>query len=284
MLTVLVLLLAVSIAPAQQMIIHTTDGGSESFNLEDIDRITFDIEGHQEQWFALTEEDSILMIWIPPGEFWMGAQEDEQGAAVDEYPRHLVMLDYGFWIGKYEFTQVQWVAVMGENPSGFEGDNRPVERVSYNDTRGFLNELNGNEDRTPWRLPSESEWEYACRAGTETRFYWGNDEDYGDIGDYSWYDENSDATHEVGQKRPNAWGLYDMSGNVMEWCEDMHHGNYDGAPDDGSVWAEGENDGFVQRGGAWVYENSYGRSANRHGDTPATRYNYRGFRLVRDAE
>ena len=235
-----------------------------------------ELQAGEERDFNLTDDVTITMCWIPAGEFEMGAYEDEQEAGNDEYPQHEVNIDYGFWMGKYEVTQAQWEAVMGSNPSYFDGANHPVEQVSWNDIQGFEADLDG-----AFRLPSESEWEYACRAGTETRFYWGDDPDYDEIGDYAWYSSNSNnQTHDVGQKRPNAWGLYDMSGNVYEWCEDWYHGNYNGAPDDGSAW--NDNGSYrVFRGGDWAYLAQRCRSAYRNYYVPSYRCGSLGFRLLR---
>jgi len=274
--------MGVATAPAQQMIIHTTDGESESFELGDIDRITFAVEeeGPQagdEREFDLTDDVTITMVWIPAGEFEMGSPDDEDDRDGDEGPVHDVTFVEGFWLGKYEVTQAQWEAVMGDNPSHFDGANRPVETVSWDDIQGFEEELDD-----AFRLPSESEREYACRAGTTTRFYWGDDPDYEDIDDYAWYNSNSDnRTHEVGSKQPNGWGLYDMIGNVWEWCEDWYHNNYEGAPDDGSPWVAGGGSFRVYRGGGWLNDARYCRSANRFNYSPSNRDNDLGFRLAR---
>ncbi|MDP8229403.1 MAG: formylglycine-generating enzyme family protein, partial [Candidatus Electryoneaceae bacterium] len=234
-------------------------------------------EPGEEREFDLTDDDTITMVWIPAGSFMMGRQDNEQDSYNSEDPRHEVNINYGFWMGKYEVTQAQWEAVTGNNPSHFEGNNRPVEQVSWDDIyEDFLSQI--DED---FRLPSESEREYACRAGTETRFYWGNDPDYDEIGDYAWYTSNSNSqTHEVGQKRPNAFGLYDISGNVYEWCEDAKHDNYIGAPDDGSAWG-GDYEFFrVVRDGCWDHGPRYCRSASRRGGGRGERLEFLGFRLV----
>jgi formylglycine-generating enzyme required for sulfatase activity len=210
-----------------------------------------------------------------------------------ESPRHAVTFKTGFWMAKYPVTQAQWLAVIKQNPSTFDekkvGKNwrqHPVENVSWDDAQEFLKKLNAHPPQSRleggkgvFRLPSEAEWEYACRAGSETLFCFGDD--VSQLKDYAWYYENShDRTHPVGQLQPNDWGLYDMHGNVWEWCMDMWHGNYDGAPPDGSAWEGGGSD-RVFRGGSWLNEPGYVRSANHDFDVPAIRFNNVGFRLVR---
>ena len=171
---------------------------------------------------------------------------------------------HDFYIGKYELTQSQWEQIMGNNPSKFKGANNPVEMVSWNDiceSNGFLEKINSlkPDGYSGFRLPAEAEWEYACRAGSTTEYYWGDEMN----GDYCWYQDNSqDTTHPVGQKQPNAFGLYDMSGNVWEWCSDV----------DGS--------GRVVRGGCWYSSASGCRSSYRVRVIPSYRLSSHGFRLV----
>ena len=235
-------------------------------------------EPGEECEFNLTDDVTITMVWIPAGSYMMGRQDGEQDSNDDEDPRHEVNLGYGFWMGKYEVTQAQWEAVTGSNPSYFDGDNRPVETVSWDNIHeDFLSQIENG-----FRLPSESEWEYACRAETDTRFYWGDDSDHDEIGDYAWYTSNSNSqTHDVGQKRPNTFGLYDMSGNVWEWCEDVWHGNYNGAPADGSDWTQGGAQHYrVLRSGSWSDNPWHCRSALRSRNSPSHRTSSYGFRLV----
>jgi formylglycine-generating enzyme required for sulfatase activity len=269
-------------APAQIIQIHTLEG-AHSFDLTEVDSITFsEVEGEpeagEEREFNLTDEITIIMVWIPPGEFMMGALDGERWAYEHEYPRHRVTIENGFWMGKYEVTQFQWEEIMGSNPFRFRGANRPVEMVSWNDIQGFEERI---EDG--FRLPSEAEREYATCAGhDDARFFWGND--FGPLGDYAWYDRNSGGqTHEVGQKEPNPWGLHDIHGNVLEWCEDRWHNNYDGAPDDGSPWLDNPDGSLrIMRCGCWSYDAGCERSASRSNTFPSARESVIGFRLVWD--
>ncbi|MDP8238179.1 MAG: SUMF1/EgtB/PvdO family nonheme iron enzyme [Candidatus Hatepunaea meridiana] len=239
-------------------------------------------EGGFEHSFSLTDNINIVMCWIPPGEFRMGSPDDEDERNDSEGPVHDVHFGQGFWMGKYEVTQAQWEAVTDNNPARNYGvgDSHPVYYVNWVDIQEFEESLDDY-----FRLPSEAEWEYACRAGTNTRFYWGDDPDYEDIDDYAIYDENSNGlTQEVGTKEPNAWGLYDMSGNVWEWCEDGWHGNYNGAPDDGTPWfAEPGHSFRSYRGGGFAFWGAchYVRSACRRGQNRTSDSMWLGFRLAK---
>jgi len=226
----------------------------------------------------------IEFVWCPSGWFYMGQLDDGLDHTQCEVPRVFVVFDKGFWMSKYLITQKQWQDVMGNNPSQFKGDNWPVETVSWDDAHAFIDALNTAYPGMGFRLPSESEWEYACRAGTTTRYYWGDDPDMSHVGDYAWYIENSDmVTHNVGQKLPNAWGLYDMSGNVWEWTQDRWHKNYTGAPQDGSAWetpTPGPAGRYVVRGASFKYEDYHCQSAVR-GSNPYNAAEDLGFRLAK---
>jgi formylglycine-generating enzyme required for sulfatase activity len=159
-------------------------------------------------------------VKIAPGEFMMGCSKDDKECNPDENPRHRVQISKGFEIGKYEVTQAQWVAVMQNNPSSNKGDTRPVETVSKLEAQDFITKLNAMNDGYRYRLPTEAEWEYAARAGTDSAYS-------GPLGQVAWYAANSeDETHPVGLKNPNAWGLYDIQGNVREWVSDLYTANY----------------------------------------------------------
>ncbi len=281
-----VLLFSAETASSQVLQIHTNDG-IESFNLADIDSITFtaeqeDPQAGDEREFQLTDDVTITMVWIPEGEFEMGSPDNEQDRDNYEGPVHDVTFNYGFWIGKYEVTQAQWEAVTGENPAHGYGvsRNHPVYYVSWNDIQDFEEELTNL-----FRLPSESEWEYACRAGTDTRFYWGDDPRYIDIDDYAiYYLNDPDGTAEVGSKEPNSWNLNDMSGNVWELCEDNWHDSFEGAPDNGSAWLNQNRGDRIYRGGAYSINAWSCRSSKRRSISTSSPSRYIGFRLVRDAD
>jgi len=235
----------------------------------------------------------LILLRIPAGRFMMGRYAGEQESNSSEDPQHPVTISQDFYLGKYEVTKAQWTAVMGTTPwSGqsfvLNDSNSPAVYVSWNDingTGGFIEKLNALGQGT-FRLPSEAEWEYACRAGTTTRFYWGDDPNYSMIGDYAWYYFNAYRVseryaHVVGLKLPNDWGLYDMSGDVWEWCQDYWHEGYAGAPDDGGAWESPTSSYRVFRGADWGFDAQFCRSAYRYWFYPALGFSYVGFRLVR---
>ena len=184
------------------------------------------------------------MVAIPSGELMMGSNEQN-----NEQPIHHVKIQ-SFYMSKYPITQAQYEAVMGKNTSRFKGNNRPVEQVTWHNAVEFCYRLSQQTGKT-YQLPSESRWEYACRAGSTTKYHFGDNENQ--LGYYAWYGSNSSKqTHPVGQKEPNQYGLYDMHGNVWEWCADDWHNNYEGAPTDGSVWYDGNSNYSPLRGGSWA--------------------------------
>ena len=238
---------------------------------------------------------AIEMIWIPSGSFTMGSPTTEQQRHADESPQHQVILS-GFWMGKYEITKSQWAAVMqtipwnsvqhgGTDPSG------PIVNVSWNDAQSFTQALNAHiiasqQGPDTVKLPSESQWEYSCRAGTETAFYWGEDTQYTILLNYVWCWQNTIQInqyypHNVGQKIPNNYGLYDMSGNVAEWCRDRYNSHYNGAPNDGSAWETPVNANRILRGGNFTNSSSEFRSAERKECSPTIKGYTIGFRVSR---
>lgn len=217
------------------------------------------------------------MVELPVGSFDMGSNK----GGPEEKPMHGVTIAKPFAIGKTEITQEQWRAVMGNNPSYFAscGDTCPVEQVSWDDTQEFIKKLNAKTGKQ-YRLPSEAEWEYACRAGKQQE-YCGSD----NADNVSWNSFNSGSflfnkPHPVAAKQANDCGLYDMSGNVWEWVEDTYHDNYNGAPVDGSAWLDGSSK-RVLRGGSWGYDQEFGRAAARSKFGAAFRYYSYGFRVAR---
>jgi formylglycine-generating enzyme required for sulfatase activity/tRNA A-37 threonylcarbamoyl transferase component Bud32 len=217
---------------------------------------------------------------IQPGTFMMGSPENEAGRYRDE-TQHRVTLANAYYLGVYEVTQNDYQRIMGSNPSRFKGDRHPVEQVSWEDATEFIKKLNGlSEERTAgrfYRLPTESEWEYACRAGSSTAYCFGE----GDarLGEYAWYDSNSGSkTYPVGQKAANAWGLYDMHGNVLEWCSDWYGDSPRGAVTDPT--GASTSSYRVNRGGSWYYGAAGCRSAFRDWYVPSLRSYDLGFRLA----
>ncbi|MEI8373022.1 MAG: formylglycine-generating enzyme family protein [Planctomycetota bacterium] len=212
------------------------------------------------------------LVSIPAGSFTMGDASDK--------PVHKVTITKPFHLGKYEVTQEQWEAVMGSNPSRFKGPKNPVEQVSWDDCQQFLVKLNAKTGGRGGKfvLPTEAQWEYACRAGSTGKFCFEDDEKQ--LGEYAWYDENSDdKTHPVGEKRPNAFGLYDMHGNVWEWCQDWYETYGAEAVDDPRGPAKGSY--RVLRGGGWSYGGGNCQSAYRDGSEPGYRRRNLGLRVSR---
>jgi len=224
-------------------------------------------------------ENSIGMklVWIPPGTFQMGSDDGKY----NEKPIHTVKISKGYFMGKYEVTQEQYQKVMRTNPSEFKGyDNLPVETVSWNDAVKFCENLTQKEGKT-YRLPTEAEWEYACRAGTTSKYSFGDSESQ--LVDYAWCNQNSGGgTHPVGTLKPNAWGLYDMHGNVWEWCQDWYAKDwYSKGPAENPLNERyGDNTYRVIRGG--YYNDTYCRVADRDTFPLWTRDDGIGFRLVLD--
>jgi formylglycine-generating enzyme required for sulfatase activity len=250
--------------------------------------------------------------WIPPGRFTMGSPADEEGRFEFEGPQHEVTIAEGFWLFDTPCTQELWEAVTEENPSRFKSPTRPVEQVTFADVQRFISRLNDRVPRLELSLPSEAQWEYACRAGTEAATYAGTMPILGEnnapvLDQIAWYGGNSGVGFElddgfvsggwrekqypheragtrlVKSKAANPWGLYDMLGNVLEWCADEWHDTYDGVPTDGSAWLDSEGGAAsrVVRGGSWDFVARYVRAAFRLHLGPAVRGSYLGFRCAR---
>jgi len=210
---------------------------------------------------------------IPAGSFLMGSDSGRYY----ERPEHDVTISRSFFLQTTEVTQGQWQAVMGSNPAHFKkGDDYPVENVSWDDVQAFLKKLNALDPGKNYRLPTEAEWEYACRAGTSGVRYGGLDA-------IAWYFNNSDGhTHPVGQKQPNAWGLYDMLGNVGEWCADWYDRDYYANSPATDPQGPSSGKGLILRGGSWGDDDNHVRSAYRNWLSPVDRFNFYGFRCTRD--
>ena len=215
------------------------------------------------------------MVWVEGGTFRMGATSEQGSEISDEKPVHSVTLS-GYYIGKTEVTQALWQAVMGSNPSYFEGDDLPVEQVSWDDCQEFIRKLNSLTGQN-FRLPTEAEWEFACRGGNNSRGYKYSGSNY--IDNVAWYDGNSgDKTHPVATKSPNELGIYDMSGNVWEWCADWY-GDYSSGRQTNPKGPYGGS-GRVNRGGSWYNFARNCRSSIRIDDYPTYRDDLLGLRLA----
>lgn len=226
-----------------------------------------------------------LMVVIPAGRFVMGSPPGEPGRSDSEGPQHKVRIVKPFALGVYAVTFDDYDrycdAMRQAKPEdqSWGRENRPVINVSWKDAQAYCAWLSEQTGRT-YRLPSEAEWEYACRAGSSAAYCFGDD--IKQLRDYAWYGENQQkgSTHPVGEKRANAWGLHDLHGNVWEWCQDAWHGNYNGAPTDGSVWEAGGSVGRVVRGGSWAHYPANARSAYRFYGARVFRFDVFGFRVL----
>ena len=238
--------------------------------------------------FAIPGDESVEMVWIEPGTFDMGCPSDRDCKS-DEKPVHSVSISKGFWMGKYEVTQGQWEAVMKTTPwSGKDnvrsGSDYPAVYISWHDAQKFIRRLNMEADSNVYRLPTEAEWEYACRAGTTTRWSFGDDESQ--LTHYAWYDSNAkdvdkNYAHKVGKKRANPWGLYDIHGNVTEWVQDLNQADYYTESPTVDPTGPATGSSRVARGGAIGNLARGVWSVDRGGNTPDFRGYYTGFRLLR---
>jgi len=217
---------------------------------------------------------------IPAGSFLMGSDPNLEMSSEDEAPLHRVSISRPFYLGKYEVTQAQWEAVMGSNPADNKGRTNPVEQVSWNDVQEFVKRLNEKEGTTGYRLPTEAEWEYAARAGKSDAYFFGYDAR--ELSRYAWFGEDVDSgrTHPVGQKQPNAWGLFDVHGNVWEWVEDWYGETYYAGSPGTDPQGPASGSGRVDRGGSFGSSARPCRSAARCYYSPDGRDGALGFRLA----
>jgi formylglycine-generating enzyme required for sulfatase activity len=234
--------------------IHTNAGEPEEKAIEPVKlekTITFDLGG----------EVKIEMLLVEPGSFSMGNDKGDD----DERPVHQVTLSKPFYLGKFEVTQEQWEAVMGNNPSHFKGKKNPVDRVSWEAAQAFIKKLNEKfaDSGTSFCLPTEAQWEYACRAGGAAQYGFGDRES--DLAEYGWFEANAKGkTHPVGEKKSNAWGFYDMHGNVWEWCADWYDGDYYRTSPSNDPPGPSTVTSRVLRGGSWGDPAPYCRSSSRY--------------------
>ena len=236
---------------------------------------------------ALGDGVSLMLMLIPGGEFMMGAPDGEPESSDTERPQRLVKVP-PFLMGRYPVTQAQWRVVADYDPvetdlkpapSSFKGDSLPVEQVNWHDATEFCQRLSAKTQKN-YHLPSEAQWEYACRAETTTAYHFG-DQLTEEVANYN---QNVGQTTPVGQYPANCWGLHDMHGNVWEWCKDHWHSNYEGAPTDGSAWIEGGDSKYrVRRGGSWINNPRVCRSAFRGNLVPGVDVYDFGFRVVGSA-
>jgi formylglycine-generating enzyme required for sulfatase activity len=236
----------------------------------------------EEQWHAFlrvrpfANSIGVKLTLVPAGRFFLGSPASEEGREEDEGPAYRVEIGRALYVGVTEVTQGQWKKLMGNNPSRFKGDTLPVDSVSWEDAAEFCARLTQREHMV-YRLPTEAEWEYACRAASRGAFCFGSKSD--DLGKYAWFSQNSSGrTQPVGTKLPNAWGLYDMHGNLWEWCSDWYGEYSPGSRKD----PRGPSSGTLRvcRGGCWGSEARACRAADRNYGKPEQRDAFRGFRVV----
>lgn len=232
-------------------------------------------ELNKTQTISLSDNVNMEFVLINPGSFMMG--EDEGVGDSDESPKHKVTITQPFYLGKYEVTQEQWMTIMGNNPSTFKGKMNPVDTVSWEDCQIFIQKLSEKTGQK-FSLPTEAQWEFACRAGTTTPWSFGENEDI--AGDYAWINENSNkTTNPVGSKEPNAWGIYDMYGNIQEWCADWYTNKYQIENSTDPI-GPSSGDSRIVRGGGWGENTIDIRSSYRNCNGPDGKNDGIGFRCV----
>jgi len=229
---------------------------------------------------TMTNSLGMEMLLLPAGTFTMGGDWDVEQADENELPQHQVTFETPFYIGKFTVTQSQWQTVMGDSPSEFRGANHPVETTSHDDARAFIERLNDLENTRTYRLPTEAEWEYAARAGSQNTYCFGTE--IGRLAEFAWFQDNSGSTtHPVGQLAPNDWGLHDMHGNVHEWCADWYRRDYYAESPSKDPAGPRKGVARVLRGGDWSSEAWYCRCAIRSLSSPQRRSPRVGLRLVK---
>jgi formylglycine-generating enzyme required for sulfatase activity len=228
--------------------------------------------------------NGIPFVKIAPGCFQMGGNASFKETLKAELPAHRVCIEKAFYLGETEVTQAQWTAVMGSNPSKFNVGVHPVERVSWDDTQEFIKRLNEHESSAVYRLPTEAEWEYAARAGSDALYSFGDNAN--NLSKYAWYGNEGygGRTSPVRYKQPNAWGLYDMQGNVWEWVQDWYSDSYYANSPENDPKGPETGKFKVYRGGSWVAKAANLRTSIRFSGLPNSRSRDIGFRLVRQAE
>ena len=251
---------------------------------------------------VITNTIGMKLALIPAGEFVMGSPDSDDLALNDEKPRHRVRIAHPFYLGIHEVTESEWAGMMESTPRKDriplrlfkEGDRYPATHVSWDDATEFCRKLTERERHAgrlgageSYRLPTEAEWEYACRAGTTTRYQFGDGED--SLGEYAWYAANAEDVgekypHAVGRKRANAWGLFDMHGNVWEWCGDWYGKEYYGESPGTDPQGSSKGSDRVRRGGSWLHSASYCPSALRLRRAPSDRQRFLGFRVARSSD
>ncbi|ATU09207.1 hypothetical protein BKM01_02065 [Methanohalophilus portucalensis] len=255
-----------------------SDEDSTSSSLENAgnehNTISYDVADFK----TYTNSIGMEFVLIPAGEFMMGSPEDEEGRENNEGPIHKVTIEKAYYLGKYEITREQWFEVMGDTSSNISKPNYPIVDISWYEVQNFIKKLNEKEETNRYRLPTEAEWEYACRANTKTKYYFGDDENK-----LSGYTELLGGRYQVGRKKPNPWGLYDMHGNVWEWVQDDYHKNYVNAPNSTIAWKSKNSNFKVIRGGASGLLPNHYRSAVRTGEKSGSNYCNLGFRLVMES-
>lgn len=229
---------------------------------------------------AMTNSIGMEFVLINPGKFIMGTDASKQSADEHEMPHHEVTISKPFYMGRHLVTQKQWKAIMGDNPSSMRGDDLPVVSVSWDDAQEFIRRLNEKEGTDKYRLPTEAEWEYAARAGSEVNFSFGDDP--AKLPEYAWFADNAGAAlHDVGKLKPNTWGLYDVYGNVWEWTQDWYDETYYAKSPTLDPQGPSSGEFKVIRGGSWLDDAWKCRSAFRKKMVPGKRSSNVGVRVYR---